>query len=126
MKKKVNNKKGFTLAELLVVLAILAVLVAVAIPLFTGAISQAQETTKNANSRAIRAAAVTEILTNDSVKKTGPWVAQAKISPTGEMTELKVWQVGESGAPAAPADDAAGQPTDVDGTYTVSVKEAKS
>ena len=30
------NKKGFTLAELLVVVAIIAILVAVSIPIFTG------------------------------------------------------------------------------------------
>ena len=32
---KKTNKKGFTLAELLVVVAIIAVLVAIAIPIFT-------------------------------------------------------------------------------------------
>ena len=35
MKTKIN-RKGFTLAELLVVVAILAILVAVSIPIFTG------------------------------------------------------------------------------------------
>ena len=35
MKNKKNNKKGFTLAELLIVVAIIAVLVAIAIPVFT-------------------------------------------------------------------------------------------
>lgn len=92
MKKKVNNKKGFTLAELLVVLAILAVLVAVAIPLFTGAISKAEQTAIDANVRAIRAAAVTEILTDDSHSygTTGPWSAEATISDTGEMTGLTI------------------------------------
>lgn len=88
--KKVNNKKGFTLAELLVVLAILAILVAVAIPLFTGALSNAEQTAINANVRAVRAAAVTEILTNDSIDKTGPWLATAAVDASGEMTGLTV------------------------------------
>ena len=35
LKKAKENKKGFTLAELLIVVAIIAVLVAIAIPIFT-------------------------------------------------------------------------------------------
>ena len=34
-KKAKENKKGFTLAELLIVVAIIAVLVAISIPIFT-------------------------------------------------------------------------------------------
>ena len=34
MLKKLNNKKGFTLMEMLIVVAIIAVLVAIAIPVF--------------------------------------------------------------------------------------------
>lgn len=34
MKKKIKNNTGFTLAELLIVVAIIAVLVAIAIPIF--------------------------------------------------------------------------------------------
>lgn len=113
MKKKVNNKKGFTLAELLVVLAILAVLVAVAIPLFTGAISKAEETAIDANVRAIRAAAVTEILTDDSYGTTGPWSAEATISDTGEMTGLTIKPETLAGdtIPSKPA-----------GTYKIAIK----
>ena len=36
-----NNKKGFTLAELLIVVAIIAVLVAIAIPVFTSQLEKA-------------------------------------------------------------------------------------
>ena len=39
---KRTNKKGFTLAELLIVVAIIAVLVAIAIPVFTGATNRAE------------------------------------------------------------------------------------
>ena len=38
---KIKNKKGFTLAELLIVVAIIAVLVAVAIPIFTSQLEKA-------------------------------------------------------------------------------------
>lgn len=92
MKKKVNNKKGFTLAELLVVLAILAVLVAVAIPLFTGAISTAEKTAKDANVRAIRAAGVVEILTAKPTPTEGTngWYATATVGTDGEMSGLTI------------------------------------
>ncbi|MGN0721327.1 MAG: type II secretion system protein [Anaerovoracaceae bacterium] len=57
MNKKLT-KKGFTLAELLIVVAILAILVAVSIPIFTGKLDAAREATDNANVRAAKAAAV--------------------------------------------------------------------
>lgn len=47
-----NNKKGFTLAELLVVVAIIAVLVAIAIPVFSGATDKAKQAADDANIRA--------------------------------------------------------------------------
>lgn len=62
------NKKGFTLAELLVVVAIIAILVAVSIPIFTGKLNEARTNTDNANLRAAKAAAVTEYLSDDTAK----------------------------------------------------------
>ncbi len=62
--KKTNNKKGFTLAELLVVVAIIAVLVAIAIPIFTSQLEKAREATDAANLRAAYAEVVTDELTN--------------------------------------------------------------
>jgi len=60
-----NNKKGFTLAELLVVVAIIAVLVAVSIPIFTAKLEKAREATDIANLRAAKAIAATDILQDD-------------------------------------------------------------
>ena len=50
MKKKLS-KKGFTLAELLVVVAIIAVLVAIAIPIFNASTKKAEEAVEVANAR---------------------------------------------------------------------------
>ena len=64
LQKKIN-KKGFTLAELLVVVAIIAILVAVSIPIFTGKLNEAKKNTDLANVRAAKAAAVTAYLQGD-------------------------------------------------------------
>lgn len=60
-----NNKRGFTLAELLIVVAIIAILVAVSIPIFTGKLEETRETTDIANMRAAKAAAVEAFLSED-------------------------------------------------------------
>ena len=62
--KKMNNRKGFTLAELLIVVAIIAVLVAIAIPVFTTQLEKAREATDIANVRSAYAQVVTNYLTD--------------------------------------------------------------
>lgn len=52
------NKKGFTMAELLIVVAIIAVLVAIAIPIFTAQLEKSREATDAANIRAAYAEVV--------------------------------------------------------------------
>lgn len=61
-KKLRKNEKGFTLAELLIVVAIIGVLVAISIPIFTGQLEKAREATDAANIRAAYAAVSTDML----------------------------------------------------------------
>ena len=61
-----NNKKGFTLAELLIVVAIIGVLVAISIPVFTAQLEKAREATDEANLRAAYAEGMADLLTNDN------------------------------------------------------------
>lgn len=56
------NKKGFTLAELLIVVAIIAVLVAVAIPIYTGALEKARYGVHKSNARSLKSMGVADIL----------------------------------------------------------------
>lgn len=60
------NKKGFTLAELLIVVAIIGVLVAIAIPVFTTQLEKSREATDIANVRSAYAEVVTAYLSNES------------------------------------------------------------
>ncbi len=60
---KLKERKGFTLAELLIVVAIIAVLVAVAIPVFTAQLEKARVATEQANARSTYAQAVAAYLT---------------------------------------------------------------
>ena len=61
--KKMNNKRGFTLAELLIVVAIIAVLVAISIPVFTTQLEKSKEAVDVSNMRAAYAVAMTDVLT---------------------------------------------------------------
>ena len=62
-----NNKKGFTLAELLIVVAIIAVLVAIAIPVFTSQLEKSREAVDLANLRSAYAECSTAVLTEADV-----------------------------------------------------------
>lgn len=75
MFKKINrkNKKGFTLAELLIVVAIIGVLVAVSIPIFTAQLEKSREATDLANLRAAKSEAVSMYLLGDSTLGLGDW-----------------------------------------------------
>lgn len=61
--KKMNNK-GFTLMEMLIVVAIIAVLVAIAIPVFTNQLEKAREATDAANIRSAYAEVMACALTD--------------------------------------------------------------
>lgn len=61
-----NRKKGFTLAELLIVVAIIGILVAVAIPIFTSQIEKSREATDAANIRNAYAELMTKVITEDT------------------------------------------------------------
>lgn len=58
------NKKGFTLAELLIVVAIIGVLVAISIPVFTTQLEKSREATDLANIRSAYAEMTIKVIDN--------------------------------------------------------------
>ena len=62
-KKLRKNEKGFTLAELLIVVAIIGVLVAISIPIFTAQLEKSRDAVSVANMRTAYAEAQTLALT---------------------------------------------------------------
>ena len=64
--RKMKNSKGFTLMEMLIVVAIIAILVAIMIPVMTTQLERARETADLANIRAAYAEASVKALTEDT------------------------------------------------------------
>ena len=61
-----KDRKGFTLAELLIVVAIIGILVAISIPMFSGQLEKARQSTDLSNMRSAKSAAIAEYLSDGS------------------------------------------------------------
>jgi type IV pilus assembly protein PilA len=66
MRKIRTSKKGFTLAELLIVVAIIGVLVGISIPIFSAQLRKSRVATDQANARAAKAAFTAYYLDDDN------------------------------------------------------------
>ena len=86
---KKNNNKGFTLAELLIVVAIIAVLTAIAIPVFTTQLERSREATDMSNLRAAYAEAMADYMANGA-NSTATATVSAKQQQSG-------WQNADNG-----------------------------
>jgi prepilin-type N-terminal cleavage/methylation domain-containing protein len=64
-KKKLKKQGGFTLIEMLIVVAIIAILVAVAIPIVSSALSKTKNATDAANERSAKSVATIAYLSNE-------------------------------------------------------------
>ena len=92
-----KNNKGFTLAELLIVVAIIAVLVAIAIPVFTTQLEKAREATDISNIRSLYAEVVAAGLADPANTHSGKvkmvqqiegWVTEGNIANVDLKTQL--------------------------------------
>ena len=144
-----KNNKGFTLAELLIVVAIIAVLVAIAIPIFTSQLEKSRESTDAANIRDYYAEISTQLLVDpaftDNANVTGQHATitlsggktatYATVAGTGFTVTVadvasnqtqKEWQIGDivvGGYKVAAATDYCGKNTI---TYTFTIAAANA
>lgn len=91
-----GNKKGFTLAELLIVVAIIAVLVAIAIPAFSGSLNRAKEATDKANIRSAYAEYQVALLDGGDEIKTAEEATAYVISKSGPLQICKSVSINQS------------------------------
>lgn len=77
--RKMKNKKGFTLMEMLIVVAIIAILIAIAIPTFASSLNKARVATDEANIRSGYASVMTDVLTDDNYSVEGGTTGEATI-----------------------------------------------
>ena len=92
LKAKLKKQGGFTLIEMLIVVAIIAILIMVSIPLVTTSLDKAREATDAANLRSAKAAAVIDYFDDQSI--TGKYYDLA----SGKMTADAQTKQGQSSA----------------------------
>lgn len=91
---KKNNKKGFTLVELVIVVAVMAILVAVAIPTVGSITKSAQDAVNESNARAIESVIK---LAEANLSKAGDGVGTLKAENIGQAVyEAKLGILNES------------------------------
>lgn len=74
--RKLKTSKGFTLMEMLIVVAIIAILVAIAVPSFTDALNKARVAADEANIRSGYTGVVATVMAEESEKQVRYFVLQ--------------------------------------------------
>lgn len=100
LKAKLKKQSGFTLIEMLIVVAIVAILIAISIPLIGNALEKARDATDQANERAAKAEAILTIMDVAELPTGVTWDANSKATVHYNAAEGKLVQnAGDAGAP---------------------------
>ncbi len=97
--EKLREDKGFTLAELLIVVAIIAVLAAIAIPVFTTQLEKAREGTDLSNIRSAYAEAAMCVVNGTTTSPGNSAVASGAITPADTNSDGIIDKVTIAGFP---------------------------
>ena len=100
LRKKLKNKKGFTLMEMLIVVAIIVILLAIAIPSFNNSLHKARTAADEANVRSYFAEVLVENMTNDGNTFTKPGTGdtiKARMESLGYTLQAQDAAVTETG-----------------------------
>ena len=113
---KKNNKKGFTLAELLVVVAIIGVLAAISIPVFGSAVSKAEHAANVANVRAAYAEELVLSMNSETYKGGTVEIPEANLKD--DVSEGCTLTFAQGSITVATGDHSDEIPVDSDVTFT--------
>ena len=94
-------RRGFTLAELLIVVAIIAVLTAIAIPIFAKELEKSREATDLSNVRAAYAEVVSDAIISDGHLVDGQYAAYVKLRQTQSGWQMDKSELEIGGIPSA-------------------------
>lgn len=96
LSKKLKDKKGFTLIELVVVIAVIAILAAIAIPYFSGVTEKANLATDRANYRMLQSAVSMYLSEAKNLPASATTLSNAELGEYIEGGEISIVKTGES------------------------------